>query len=238
MNSAVGSNGMRVAGVLLAAAVASSVALPAASAGTSPLTKKQARHVANYINVKPGDYSGFKVHPYQSSKGAKATEQKYDACVGLASPFVRVHSDSYDNGRGGVFSSITKFVSSRSVAQHDDQLMDSQQARDCWKQELQDIAKAVNAKDVKITVTPVDEPSVNGMDAVYAYKYTATFTVLSYSGTLHGWSVGFSRGNVEVVLNEIGTMDVPRANLNNALGRLQSRLTDKVPAKGLAVRQA
>jgi hypothetical protein len=224
------------AGIVLAAAVASSVALTAASASTAPLTKDKARHIAKNINVKASDYSGFKVHPYQSSKGAKATEAKYDDCVGVANPFVRVHSDSYDNGRGALFSSVTKFVSSRAVAKHDDQLLASQNSRDCFKQELMDIAKAVNAQDTKVTVTAVDEAPVAGMDAVYAMKYTATFTVLGYHGKLHGWSVGFSRGNAEVTLNEIGTMDVPRANLNNALGRLFSRLTDKVPAKGLAVR--
>jgi hypothetical protein len=32
-------------------------------------------------------------------------------------------------------------------------------------------------------------------------------------------------------------MDVPRANLNNALRALQGRLADKVPANGLPVGQ-
>jgi hypothetical protein len=226
----------KTAGVALAVAVASSVASPAASASTTPLTKAQAREIAKYINVRAADYSGFKVHPYQSSKGAKATEQKYDDCAGVEPHFVRAHSDSYDNGRGALFSSVTKFVASRAAAKHDDRLMASQRARDCFKQELMDIAKAVNAKDTTVTVTPVSETPVEGLDAIYAMKYTATFTVLGYHGKLHGWSVGFSRGNVEVALNEIGTMDVPRANLNNALGRLFTRLKGKAPTKGLPVR--
>jgi hypothetical protein len=230
----VGSRVGKVAGVALAAAVMSSVAMPASA--STPLTKTHARHIAKHINVHDYDYSGFKVHPYQSSKGAKATEQTYDECVGLASPFVRVHSDAYDNGRGGVFSSVTEFVSSRAAARHDDKLAASRRARNCFKQELMSIAKAVNAQDTKVTVTPETEAAVNGLDAIYAMKYTATFTVLGYHGTLHGWSVGFSRGNVEVNLNEIGTMDVPRANLDNALNRLFNRLEDSVPAAGLPVK--
>ncbi|HVT64466.1 MAG TPA: hypothetical protein VHD81_04890 [Mycobacteriales bacterium] len=229
------SNVGKVAGVVLAAAVASSVALPASA--STPLTKAHARNIAKHINVKSSDYPGFKVHPYQSSKGAKATEKKYDGCVGFAPAFVRAHSDSYDNGKGALFSSVTEFVSSRAVAQHDDELAASQKARDCFKQELMDIAKAVNASDTQVTVSPESEAPVAGMDAIYAMKYTATFTVIGYHGTLHGWSVGFSRGNVEVSLNEIGTMDVPRANLNNALATLQARLTAKIPADGRPVKQ-
>jgi len=228
--------GGKAAGVVLAAAVASSFALPAASASSAPLTKARAHKLAKHINLDASNFRGFKVHAYQSSKGAKATEKKYAACVGLAPVFAKAHSDAYDNGKGGIFSSVTEFVSSRSAARHDAKRAASQRARDCLKQEMTDVAKAVSAQDTKVTVTPVTEAAVAGIDAIYSVKYTATFTILGYHGTLHGWSIGISRGNAEVSLNEIGTMDVPRANLSNALSTLITRVKNKVPAKGLPVK--
>jgi hypothetical protein len=201
------------------------------------MSKAQARTVAKHINLRSADFRGFKVHPYQSSEGAKKMQKQYDECVGLASPFARKHSDAFDNGRGGIFSSVTELVRSRAAAKRDSRLAASGRARQCLEQELKDVAAAANAKDTKITVTPVTESPVAGVDAIYAVKYTATFTVLGYHGTLHGWSIGFSRGNLEVSLNEIGTMDVPRPNLNNALATLIARAKSQVPATGLRVRR-
>jgi hypothetical protein len=230
------SNVRTIAGVVLATAVVSSGALPAASANPAARTKAQARAVAKDVNLRSSDFRGFKVHPYQSSKGAKATDKRYAECVGFAPVFAKAHSDAFDNGRGGIFSSVTEIVSSRRAARHDSQLAASQRARDCLKREITDIAKAVNAKDVKVTVAPEAEAAVEGIDSIYGVKYTAVFTVLGYHGTLHGWSIGLARGNTEVSLNEVGTMDVPRANLDNALSALIGRVEGKVPTKGLPVR--
>jgi hypothetical protein len=230
-------SGRSIAVGVLAAAVASSVALPTASASASRMTKAQARTVAKHVNLTSADFRGFKVHPYQSSKGAKATQKQYAECLGLAPVFARAHSDAFDNGRGGIFSSVTELVKSRAAAKRDSQLAASARARQCLQQELKSIAAAVNAKDTKITVSPVTEAPIAGLDAIYAVKYTATFTILGYHGTLHGWSIGFSRGNLEVSLNEIGTMDVPRQNLNNALATLVARAKSQVPEGGLRVRR-
>jgi hypothetical protein len=229
------SKSIQLAGVVLAAAVAGSVAMPSASASASPRTKSQARTITKHINVRHLDFPGYKVHPYQSSKGAKTTEQNFHNCVGLAPVFAERHSDSYDDGHGAIYSSVTEFVSSRKVAKHDSALAGSAQGRDCLKQELMSIAAAVGSKDTQVTVTPVTETPVDGVDAIYAAKWSATYSVYGFKGTLYGWAIGFSRGNVEATLSEIGTANVPASKLDAPLATVIERAKRQVPTNGLPV---
>jgi hypothetical protein len=161
--------------------------------------------------------------------------KKFNKCAGLATPFAQANSDSFDNGNGAIYSSVAEFVSTRAVAKHDDGQAASAQARQCLKQELADAASAVGATQADVTLTPVSESPVAGLDAIYGLQYTVTFTVFGYHGTLHGWDIGFSRGNAEVSLNEIGTANVPAANLHAPLTTLIARAKNRVPAGGLSI---
>lgn len=225
--------GKSVASVVLIAAVASAFAMPAASAKPATLTKPHAKKIAKHINVNHSDFPRAKVHPASSSDSDAKEANKFQKCVGLAVPFAQVNSPAFDTGKGSIYSSVTEFVTTPAVAVRDIHRADSEQARSCLKQELSDAASAVGAKKADITLTPVSQNAVDGLGAIYGLKYTVKYSVFGFSGTLHGWTIGFARGNAEVSLNEIGTADVPEANLQTPLNTLVARAEAKVPAAGL-----
>ncbi|HVV75092.1 MAG TPA: hypothetical protein VHC43_03575 [Mycobacteriales bacterium] len=224
--------------LFLAAVVAAGVALPATSAASAPLTKAQARSIAKHVNLRATDFPGYTSHPYQSSKSARATDRQYADCVGLAPAFAKVHSPSYDDGSSAIYSSVTEFVTSRKTAQRDDRRSASANARACLNKELLDIANGVGSTSTQVTVTPVAESPVAGLDAIYADRWSATYTVVGYTGTLHGWVVGFSRGNVEASLDEIGTTEVAESKLQAPFTAVAGRLKQKVAVQGVPVRHS
>jgi hypothetical protein len=228
-------SGRSVAVVVLAAAVASGAAMPAASAHAATLTKAHAKTIAKRINFHAADFPGYKVHPYQSSKAGTAMAKKFNACAGLATPFAQANSATFDNGSGALYSSVTEFVSSRATAKRDVQRAATAKTRRCLKQELATVSQEAGATNSTVTLTPITETPVEGLDAISGLQYTVTFTIFGFSGTLHGWDINFSRGNSEVSLNEVGTANVPEANLHAPLATLVARAEQKVPAAGLKV---
>lgn len=218
---------------VVAGAVAVSAAVPVNAA--TPMTKAQARAVATHINVRQSDFPGYTAHPYESSKDAKAIARKTAQCIGSAPVFAKVTSASYDNGNGAAFNSETEFVASRAAAKRDMARSTSAKARRCSEQALEDAAKQAGASTADVTLTPVSEAAVRGLDAISGVKITLTITAFGFHATLHGWAIGFSRGNAEVTLSEVGTPDLPESSLRPALAHLIARAKHQVPAKGLPV---
>jgi hypothetical protein len=229
-------SGRSVTSVVLVAAVASVAALPCATAGAStPLTKAHAKTIAKHINVRHSDFPRAKVHPAPASSDDKKQANAYQKCVGLAMPFAQVNSPAFDTGKGSIYSSVTEFVSTRAIAKRDSHRAASAKARTCLRQELNAAASQIGASKADVTLTPITVSPVAGIDVIYGTKYTVKYSVFGFSGTLHGWDIGFSRGNAEVSLNEIGTADVPVSNLYTPLNTLITRAKSKVPAKGFTV---
>ncbi len=230
------SGGAMTIGVL-AAAVATTASLPAAAVSHAPLSKPQARTVAKHINLRQTDFPGYTAHPHHRSKGGTALAKEYAACRGVVPKVAEVTSPAFA-GNGVGFYSVTRFVASRAAAQHDSQLAVSEQARDCLKRELKEIATAIGASDAQVTLTPVAEGPVKGIDAISAIQITVDWTAYGFHGTLHGWVVNFQRGNAEVTLDELGTTNVAQSAVQVPLSHLIARAKHRVPAGGLAIRRS
>ncbi|HVT22225.1 MAG TPA: hypothetical protein VHE57_12655 [Mycobacteriales bacterium] len=215
----------------LIASVAPASAHPSAAA----LTKARATSIATAINLKSSDFPDYSVTPYQPSAQEKAEDKRVAKCVGEQPEFVDVTSAEFDNSDGYGFSSETSFVSSLAAVKTDARRATSAHARSCFKQELQAAATEAGASSAKVTVTPVHESAVSGLDAVFAMKFAVTFSVLGQNASLYGYDFGFGRGNAEVSLTEIGSADVPASASTQTLATLVSRAKHNVPAAGFKI---
>lgn len=223
-----------VGGIGIAVTMVALSAVPASA--RTPITKAQARAIAAKINFRASDFPGYSVTPYKPSASEKAADAKYSKCVGAAPSFIETTSAEFDNPDGYGYSSGLSFVASVATVKQDERRIASAHARKCLEAELNDAAAEAGAPDTDVTLTPLHEAPVAGLDAIFGYKFTIAVKVVGQEVDLHGFLIGFGRGNAEVSLTEIGTADLPQSATNSALATLISRAKRQIPAEGFALK--
>lgn len=221
---------------LAAAAMVAAAATPATASKAKSISKAKARTIAARINLHSSDLPGYSVQSYKSSSAATNVEKAYEKCVGVAARLVDVNSNAFTNSGGYGFTSASSFVASAAAAKRDIRRVASAHGRQCLKQTFQSAASGVGASSSSVTVSPLSEATRSGLGAIFAVKITASFTIFGYSATLHGYEIGFTRGNAEVELDEIGAADKPQSINDAPLAALISRAKHNVPAAGLAIK--
>jgi hypothetical protein len=220
---------LAVAGTIGAAAPAS------AHSAAASITKAKATSIANAINFKASDFPGYKVTPYKATAQDKASEKRFQACIGGKPALVDVTGAEFDNSNGYGFSSEVAFVPSVAALKADAKRNGTAHALQCIRQQLNAAAKEAGASNPKITLARLSEGAVSGLDATFGFKFSISFTVVGQTAHLYGYDYGFGRGNAEVSMTEIGTTAVAEKTNVKPLAILIKRAEQQVPANGLPI---
>jgi hypothetical protein len=221
---------LAVAGTIGAAAPAS------AHSAAAPITKAKATSIANAINFKASDFtSAYKETAYQPTASDKATQKKFQACIGGKPALVDVTGAEFDNSNGYGFSSEVAFVPSVAALKADAKRNSTSHALQCIRQQLNAAAKEAGASNPKITLARLSEGPVSGLDATFGFKFSIAFTVAGQTAHIYGYDYGFGRGNAEVSMTEIGTTAVPESTNVKPLEKLIARAEQQVPANGIKI---
>ena len=218
-----------------ALAVLGMTAVPASAATT--VTKAQARAIAAKINFTAADFPGYHVTPYKPTASDRAENARLQKCIGGAPDLVDVSAAEFDNPTtGDGYSSETSFVASPAAVKKDASRIVSTHAQQCIKQEFAVGVNQEGGSKTKVSLSPINEPSVSGLNAVFGYRLAITTTIGGHRLTLHGYLLGFGRGNAEVSFTEFGPGTVSESSTNSLVATLADRAKHEVPASGFTIK--